>query len=124
MLFADFSLQFLQFLSGKIALLKIISRHESTRKATNHDSNTCLANGLMGNDVVTARNSFFNNFFAVLLCLSINCCVTGMDSNHCDVNCMSPRRPETEELFNKLGHHETSANLAVTIAKINVRPFQ
>ena len=41
--------------------------------------------------------------------------------DHCDFDCLYPRRPETEELFNRVGHHERSASLKETMDKVNVR---
>lgn len=39
---------------------------------------------------------------------------------HCDFDCLYPRRPESEELFNRVGHHERSATLKETMDKLNV----
>ena len=113
----------LQFLFGKGAPTKMISGDKS-RKARNDESITGQARNLIGNDVIKTRSPSSKKLSALLFSLSVQYYVTGTEDNHCDPNCLNPRRPETEELFNRLGHHETSANLAVTIAKLNVRPFQ
>ena len=54
----------------------------------------------------------------VLLVNSFNALV---DCSHCDFDCLHPRRPETEALFNAIGHHERSANLKEMMDKLNVR---
>ena len=46
--------------------------------------------------------------------------MSSIAAQHCDFNCLSPRRPQTEELFNKLGHHERTSNLQEMMEKLKV----
>ena len=41
-------------------------------------------------------------------------------SANCDYDCLYPRRPQTEELFNQVGHHERSVDLPEMMRKLQV----
>jgi hypothetical protein len=56
-----------------------------------------------------------------LFVLFVNILNASGEVSHCDFNCMHPRRPETEALFNAVGHHERSADLKEMMDKIDVR---
>jgi hypothetical protein len=45
---------------------------------------------------------------------------TTINKPNCDENCLHPRRPVTEELFNKLNHHERSTSLDDMFSKLKV----
>ena len=57
---------------------------------------------------------------AALCILLLEFRLVSSEVDHCDFDCMHPRRPETEELFNRIGHHERSASLKETMDKLNV----
>ena len=109
----------LQYLFGKGAPSKMITV-EKSREATNDKTFAERRRNLIWSDVVKTRSPSSVKLLALLFSLSIHYFVSGTD-NHCDPDCLYPRRPETEELFNNLGHHEASATLAVTMAKLDVR---
>ena len=113
----------LQYLFGKGAPFKMVTSVES-RKGANDECFDGRTTKVIRNDVIKARSPSSVKLSALLFSLFIHYLVTGAtQDSHCDPNCLDPRRPATEELFNSLGHHETSSSLAVTMAKLDVRPF-
>ena len=46
--------------------------------------------------------------------------IRSVGSENCDFDCLYPRRPETEEIFNKLGHHERTADIKEMMEKLQV----
>lgn len=113
----------LQYLFGKGAPFKMIA-YEESRNSANEECFAAQTRKVIRNKVIYARSPSSVKLSALLFSLFIHYFVTGAtQDNHCDTNCLNPRRPETEELFDKLGHHETSASLAVTMAKLDVRLY-
>jgi hypothetical protein len=83
-------------------------------------SNSDLCGSRMTVDSCQRTVPNFSYRFTLLVIL-VNILNASGDVSHCDFNCLHPRRPETEALFNAVGHHERSTNLKEMMDKINVR---
>lgn len=56
----------------------------------------------------------------VLILIIMTTAIRSVGSENCDFDCLYPRRPETEEIFNKLGHHERTADIKEMMEKLQV----
>jgi hypothetical protein len=111
----------LMFLFGKDGVHSVYVPDENGRETSYKVSSNDHRRFLMQNISSKQRSTSSRMFSALLFALSIPLYVIQADVHHCDPNCMDPRRPATEELFNALNHHERSETLAETLRKIDVR---
>ena len=66
------------------------------------------------------RYQRMTRYWMVLALTIMTTMMRSVGSVNCDFNCLSPRRPQTEEMFNELGHHERTANLQEMMEKLQV----
>ena len=110
-----------KFLHGKDVVHPDKDPYENRREILDKDASNDRRGFLMQSISSKQRSTSSRMFSALLFSLSIPFFVIQAENHHCDLNCMDPRRPATEELFNALNHHERSETLAETLRKIDVR---
>ena len=109
------------FLFGKDGVYSDNIPDENGRETSDKGASNDHRRFFMQNISSKQRSTSSRMFSALLFFLSIPLSVIQAENHHCDINCMDPRRPATEELFNALNHHERSETLAETFRKIDVR---